>query len=87
MPRYHFSSNGHRIEIDLADDGLEILHDGQAVTDINNPSHFHEGGFRVVEDGEECTCEWKVESKALFSAAQVHTVRRNGVAVLEVEVP
>jgi hypothetical protein len=87
MPRYHFTSNGHKIEINLADDGLEILHDGQAVSDIDNPSHLHEGGSRLVEDGQECSYEWKVESKAFFSNAQVHTVRRDGEILLEVEVP
>jgi len=49
MPRYHFTSNGHEIDIKLADDGLEILHNGQAVTDINDPSYLHEGGFRVLD--------------------------------------
>ena len=87
MSRYHFTSNGHKIEINLADDGLDILHDGQAVTDINNPSYLNEGGFRVVEDGEEYAYEWKVESKSFFSQTFIHTIRRNGEVVLEVEVP
>ena len=87
MPRYHFTSYGHKIEMNLPDDGLEILHDGQPVTDINNPSYLHEGGFRVVEDGEECCYEYKIQSKGLFSNAKVHTIRRNGEIVLEVEVP
>ena len=87
MPRYHFTSNGHKIEIKVADDGLEILHDGKEVTDINNPSYLNEGGFRVVEDGDECTYEWKAESKSFFSQTFVHTIRRNGEIVLEAEVP
>ena len=57
MPRYHFTSNGHEIDIKLAEDDLDIMHNGQAVTDINNPSYLHEGGFRVVEDGQECSYE------------------------------
>jgi len=83
MPRYHFTSNGHKIEIKVADDGLEILHDGKEVTDINNPSYLNQGGFRVVEDDD----EWKVESKSFFSQTFIHTIRRNGEIVLEVEVP
>ena len=53
MARYYFTTNGHEFDIKLADDGLEILHDGQPVTDINNPTYRHEGGFRIVEDSEE----------------------------------
>ena len=85
MARYHFTSNGHKVEINLDDSGT-IIHDGQPVTDVDK-SYLHEGGFRVVEDGDECNYEWKVESKGLFSNAQVHTVRRNGEIVLEVEIP
>jgi hypothetical protein len=76
MARYHVTSNGHKIEINVADDGLEILLDGQAVTDINNPSYLNEGGFRVIEDGEELTYEWKAESKSFFSQTFTEDHRR-----------
>ena len=52
--------------------GIWNLRGSPKTTDIDM-SYLHEGGFRVVEDGKECTYEWKVESKSLFSAAQIHT--------------
>lgn len=86
MPRYRFNSYGHWIEMTLDDDGLEVLHDGQTVTDINNPSYLKEGGFRVIEDGVECTYDWTIKANGFFRQSFTHTIRRNGEVVLEVEV-
>ena len=86
MPQYHFTSYGHKIQISLADDGLEVLHDGQVVNDFRNPSYLKNGGFRVVEDGEQCNYEWTIQSNNFFSRSLTHTIRRNGEVVLEVEV-
>ena len=62
-PRFHFICNGHKLDIWIRDDGGYINDDNQAVSDIDDSSSLKEGGFRVVEDGEECTYEWTIKSQ------------------------
>ncbi len=85
MARYRFSYDGQQIEIDLKLDGGKITVDGREVegADINPQSLSDKGDFRFVADGSEVTCDWSAGKGP--GGGRCHTVRCNGVLVLEVE--
>ena len=48
-------------------------------------SNGHDDDVKPADD--ECSYEWKVESKGIFSPTFTRTIRRDGEIVLKVEVP